>query len=269
MLGLILLGTFAYLLLMLILGSVFIGGIYLATRKTAGQIDAGRRSFIGMGGEEDTSYAVFLGVQLVIQVFGSDDLRAQLRQLVDAEEHDAQGKRRFMKSVASLLLENQYAWEYGYWDYRTDADDAIKNYNQWHNEIEASMATEEHEMGSEVDRLGRFSDSKEFVVVSLMMMIDSRDEAVEDDVGSYEFRPTYQQLAMPLRSSVEEITEPYYWRTTTFITLLEAIRALDPRAIERDAFYVYPGTEMDGLSSMDLLGDASWKYMTDHPLRFS
>lgn len=266
---LLFLGTFAYLLLMLFLGGLLLGGIYMATRREPGQIDAGRRSFIGMSGQEATDYTVFLGVQLVIQVFGSDDLRAQLKRLVDAEEYDAQGKRRFMKSVASLLLDNQYAWEYGYWDYRTDADDAIQNFNQWRNEIEASMATEEHEMGSEIDRLNRFSDSKEFVVVSLMMLIDSRDEAVEDDVGAYEFRPTYQQLAMPLRSSIEEITEPYYWRTTTFITLLEAIRALDPRAIERDAFFVYPGTEADGISSMDLLGDASWKYLTDHPLRFS
>ncbi len=241
----------------------------MATRKQPGQIDEGRRSFIGMSGQEDTSYTVFVGVQLIIQVFGSDDLRAQFKQLVDAEEHDAQGKRRFMKSVASLLLENQYAWEYGYWDYRTDANDAITNFSQWHNEIEASMATEEHEMGSEVDRLRRFSDNKEFVIVSLMMLVDSRDEAVEDDVGSYEFRPTYQQLAQPLRSSIEEVPESNYWRTTTFITLLEAIRALDPRAIERDAFFVFPGTENDGISSLDLLGDASWKYLTDHPLRFS
>ena len=138
--ALILLGTFAYLLLMLIFGSLFVGGIYMATRKTPGQLDAGRRSFIGMGGEEDTSYTVFLGVQLVIQVFGSDDLRARLKQLVEQEQSDAQGKRRFIKSVASLLLENQYAWEYGYWDYRPDAEDAIKNYNQWHNEIEARRA---------------------------------------------------------------------------------------------------------------------------------
>lgn len=267
--ALIFIGTIAYLLLMLLLGSFLVGGIYFATRKSPNQLNEGRRSFIGMGGQEDTTYAVFLGVQLVIQVFGSDDLRAQLKRLVDNEENTAQGKRRFMKSVASLLLENQYAWEYGYWDYRTDADDAIKNFNQWNNEIEASMATEEDEVGSEMDRLRRFSDNKEFVVVSLLMMIDNRDEPVEDDHGSYEFRPTYQQLAQPLLSSIEEITEPYYWRTTTFITLLEAIRALDPRAIERDAFYVFPGTENDGMSSMDLLGDASWKYMTDHPLRFS
>ena len=66
--ALIFLGTFAYLLLMLILGSLFVGGIYMATRKPQGQLDTGRRSFIGMGGEEDTSYAVFLGAQLVIQV---------------------------------------------------------------------------------------------------------------------------------------------------------------------------------------------------------
>lgn len=266
---LLFLGTFAYLLLMLFLGGLLVGGIYMATRREPGQIDEGRRSFIGMSGQEATDYSVFLGVQLVIQVFGSDDLRLQLKRLVDAEEYDAQGKRRFMKSVASLLLENQYAWEYGYWDYRTDANDAIQNFNQWHNEIEASMATEESELGSGVDRLNRFSDNKEFVIVSLMMLIDSRDEAVEDDVGAYEFRPTYQQLAMPLRSSIEEVPESHYFRTTTFITLLEAIRALDPRAIERDAFFVYPGTEHDGISSMDLLGDASWKYLTDHPLRFS
>jgi hypothetical protein len=266
---LILIGTFAYLIFMLILGGMLVGGIYIATRKQPGQIDEGRRSFIGMSGQEATDYTVFVGVQLVIQVFGSDDLRAKLKQLVDAEEYDAQGKRRFMKSVASLLLENQYAWEYGYWDYRTDANDAITNFSQWRNEIEASMATEEHEMGSEVDRLRRFSDNKEFVIVSLMMLIDSRDEAVEDDVGSYEFRPTYQQLAQPLRSSLEGIPESQYWRTTTFITLLESIRALDPRAIERDAFFVYPGTENDGISSMDLFGDAAWKYLTDHPLRFS
>lgn len=269
MVGLILLGTFAYLFFLIILGTVFAVGVYLAKRKPQNQIDAGRRSFIGMSGEEDTNYVVFLGVQLVIQVFGSDELRARLKRLVDQEQNDAQGKRRFMKSVASLLLENQYAWEFGFWDYRADANDAINNFNQWRNEIEASMATEDDEMGSEVDRLTRFSDNKEYIIVTLMTMIDRRDEAVEDDVGAYEFRPTYQQLAEPLCSSVEEIPENDYFRTSTFETILEAIRALDPRAIERDAFYVYPGSEQDGISSLDLLGDSSWKYLTDHPLRFN
>ncbi len=269
MIPLIFLGTFAFLFLMAVLLTALGGGLYYANRKDPKMLDEGRRSFIGMSGEEDTSYTAFLGVQLVIQTFGSDELRAKLKRLVDDEEYDAQGKRRFMKSVASLLLENQYAWEFGYWDYRTDAGDAIANYNQWTNEISASIATEHDEMGSETDRLRRFSDGKEFAIVTLLLLIDSRDEAVEDDVGSYEFRPTYQQLAMPLRSSVEIIPEREYWAISTFETLLENIRGLDPRAIERDSFFVYPGTEQDGLSSMDLLGDASWKYLTDHPLRFS
>ena len=269
MIILLFLGTFAFLFLMMVLLAALSGGIYYANRKDPKMLDEGRRSFIGMSGEEDTSYTAFLGVQLVIQTFGSDELRAKLKRLVDEEEYDAQGKRRFMKSVASLLLENQYAWEFGYWDYNTDAGKAITNYNQWVNEIEASMATEQDEMSSEVDRLRRFSDGKEFAIVTMLLLIDSRDDAVEDDVGGYEFRPTYQQLAMPLKSSIEIIPENEYWTTATFETLLEGIRGLDPRAIERDSFYVYPGTEQDGLTSMDLLGDASWKYLTDHPLRFS
>lgn len=266
---LLFLATFTFLLLILFLGGALAGGIYLANRKSPAQLDEGRRSFIGMSGEEDTSYTVFVGLQLVVQVFGSDDLRARLKRLVEMEETSAADKRRFMKSVASLLLENQYAWEYGYWDYQTDANAAIQGFNQWRNEIEASMATEEDEMGNEIDPLKRFSDSKEYVIVTLLMMIDSRDDAVEDDTGAYEFRPTYQQLSQPFRSSIEIIPEADYWRTPTFETLLEAMRALDPRAIERDAFYVYPGTENDGLSTMDLIGDTSWKYLTDHPLRFS
>ena len=265
----IFIGTIIYLLFMVVLGGLLVGGIYMARHHGQGQIDEGRRSFIGIGGREDTSYVVFLGVQLVIQVFGSDDLRARLKSLVDTEEYDAQGKRRFLKSVASLLLENQYAWEFGFWDYRTDADDAISNFNQWQNEIEASMATEEQEMGEDVDRLKRFSDSKEYVVVTLLALVDSRDEAVSDDVGSYEFRPTYSQLAQPFRSSIEQIPESDNFKTTTFETILESLRALDPRTLERDAFFVYPGTEQDGLSTLDLIGDASWKYLTDLSLRFN
>jgi len=265
-LGFYLLGTGVYLFLMLLFGALFLGGIYLS-RRPAGQLNASRRSFLG--GSTEEPHVVFFGLQLVIQIFGSDDLRAKLHRLVEAEETSAADKRRFMKSVVSLLIENQYAWEYGFWDYRTDAEDAISNFNQWRNEIEASMATEPDEVGEEVDRLNRFNDNKEYLVVSLMMLIDNRDEPVEDDVGGYEFRPTYAQLAAPFRQVVEGVPEPQYWQSATFARLLEAMRALDPRAIERDGIYVYPGSEQDGLSSLDLIGDASWKYLTDHPLRFS
>jgi len=271
-LGLLLLTTGTFLLIIVVLGALLIGGIYLARQGDKGQVNAGRRSFFtGRAQQNEGEYAVFFGIQLVIQVFGGDELRAKLARLVQNEDDTdtAQEKRRFMKSVAALLIENQYAWEYGFWDYYTDAETAISTFNQWRNEIEASMATEPDEMGQEIDRLHRFSDQKEYLIVTLMFILDSRDEPVTDDVGDYDFRPTYAQLAAQFRSVVESKDEADYWKAETFAELLEAVRAIDPRVIERDGIYVYPGTEQDGISSLDLIGEEGWKYLTDHSFRLS
>jgi hypothetical protein len=262
--------TGTYLLVMLIFAAVFAGGLFLARRGGDNRIDQGRRSFLSGRGSTD-DHALFFGLQLVIQIFGSDELRARIRRLIEAEDDtdSADEKRRFMKSVASLLIENQYAWEYGFWEFSTDADAAIESFNQWRNEIEASMATEPEEMGGEIDRLHRFSDQKEYLIVSLLMLIDNSAEPVSDDVGDYRFRPTYSQLALPFRELCEDFKESEYWKARTFEQLLNGIRALDPRVIERDGIYVYPGTAQDGLSSLDLLSDEGWKYLTDHSFRLS
>lgn len=261
--------TATYLIVMLILGMLMAGGIYLASRGgSRGRVSASRRAFI-RGGHDDGEHAIFFGIQLAIQVFGGDTLRAQIARLVEAEDETdtVQEKRRFMKSLAALLRENQYAWEYGFWEYYTDAEQSIGSFNQWRNELEASMATEPEEMGTEVDRLHRFSDQKEFLIVTIIMLLDNRDHPVEDDVGDYRFRPTYAQLTAPFREVAEGFEEKEYWKASTFAALLDAVRALDPRAIERDGIYVYPGTAQDGLSSLDLLGDEGWKYLTDHSFR--
>lgn len=249
---------------MIILTGVMVYGLYL-NRTAPKEINAGRRSFLTGRGP----HAIFIGVQLVIQIFGSDELRARLARLVDAEDEtdDAGEKRRFIKSIASLLIENRYAWEYGFWDYYDDSETAIATFNQWKNEIEASMATEPDEMGEETDRMHRFSDQKEYLVVTLMMLIDNREEPVSDDSGDIRFRPTYSQLSAPFRRIVDETEEERYWEESTFEKLLEGLRAIDPRAIERDGFYVYPGTSQDGLSSLDMLSDEGWKYITDHSFR--
>jgi len=260
-------GTEIYIIIMIILTAVMVLGLYL-NRTASNRIDAGRRSFL-RGGRDDGEHALFFGIQLVIQIFGSDEPRARLARLVDAEDNtdDVQEKRRFIKSVASLLIENRYAWEYGFWDYYSDAETAISTFNQWKNEIEAAMATEPEELGEEIDRMHRFSDQKEFLVVTLMMLIDNRDEPVADDAGDIRFRATYSQLAQPFRSVIDGLSEDQYWEASTFEKLLDGLQGLDPRAIERDGIYVYPGTAQDGLSSMDLLGDEGWKYITDHSFR--
>jgi hypothetical protein len=266
----LLLGASIYWLVMLILAVFFAGGIYMAWRgNNQGQIDGSRRSFLAGRGRQD-GHALFFGIQIVVQIFGSDELRAKLARLVEAEDEtdSAQEKRRFIKSVASLLIENQYAWEYGFWDFQSDAQTAISNFNQWRNEVEASMATEPDEMGGEVDRIHRFSDQKEYLIVTMLMLIDNRDEPVADDVGEYNFRPTYAQLAQPFRVMIQNLDAGDYWQAGTFKQLLQGLQSLDPRAIERDGMYVYPGSAQDGLSSMDLIGDAGWKYLTDHSLRY-
>lgn len=268
---LLLMATGAYLIVMLILAAVFAGGIFLAWRGSGeNKIDQGRRSFLG-GRSAQNDHALFFGIQLVIQIYGSDQLRARLARLIEAEDEtdSADEKRRFMKSVASLLIENQYAWEYGFWEFNADAGAAIQSFNQWRNEIEASIATEPEEMGSEVDRLHRYSDQKEYLIVTLLTLIDNREEPVADDVGDYEFRPAYSQLALPFRQLCEHFDESEYWRAGTFERLLDGIRALDPRVIERDGIYVFPGTEQDGLSSFDLISDEGWKYLTDHSFRLN
>lgn len=257
-----------YLLVMLIFAAIFAGGIYMAWRGSGkNRIDQGRRSFLGGRGAPN-DHALFFGLQLVIQIFGSDQLRARIHRLIEAEDEtdSADEKRRFMKSVASMLIENQYAWEYGFWEFSTDADAAIGSFNQWRNEIEASIATEPEEMG-EIDRLHRFSDQKEYLIVTLLMLIDNSDEPISDDIGDYRFRPTYSQLALPFRQLCEGFDESECWRAGTFERLLDGIRALDPRVIERDGIYVYPGSEQDGISSFDLLSEEGWKYLTDHSFR--
>jgi len=261
--------TGTYFIVMLIFAAIFAGGIFLAVSGSKhGKLNAGRRSFLTGRGEENEN-ALFFGIQLVIQIFGSDQLRASLARLIEAEDNtdSADEKRRFIKSVASLLLENQYAWEYGFWEYFSDPDTAISTFNQWHNEVEASMASEPDELGEEVDRLHRYSDQKEFLIVTLMMLLDNHDETVSDDIGDYRFRPTYRQLAQPFKSMIDNIKEDEYWDKKTFERLLNGLRSLDPRTVERDGIYVYPGTAQDGLSSFDLLGEQGWKYLTDHSLR--
>lgn len=262
--------TSIYLIVMMVFAAIFAGGLYLAFGgPNQGRIDQTRRSFLSGKSGGDENVAIFFGLQIVIQVFGSDELRSQLARRIEAEDNtdSVEEKRKFFKSIAVILTENQYAWEYGFWDYYSDTETAVSTFNQWRNEIEASMATEPEELGQEVDKLHRYSDQKEYLIVTLMMLIDNREETVEDDVGDVKFRPTFAQLAQPFVSMVNNIDEDEYWKSSTFEQLLNSIRSLDPRVIERDGIYVYPGTAQDGMSSLDLIGDEGWKYLTDHSLR--
>jgi hypothetical protein len=148
----------AYLILMILFAAVMAGGYALIRISKKGLVlDQSRRSFLALVGRR-TAMAIFIGMQIAIQVFGSDELRSKLADLIavapgpDGERNeDVASKRRFLKSLAAIMLDNQYAWEYGFWDFRRNGDEAIAQFSEWTNELEGSMATSPEELGTEVD----------------------------------------------------------------------------------------------------------------------
>lgn len=64
---------------------------------------------LGGGGEE----GYFFGVQLLIHAFGEDTLRARLAEVIadpDGTLEDTQAKRRYLKRVVALLIEQEPYW---------------------------------------------------------------------------------------------------------------------------------------------------------------
>src|SRR5262245_66230578 len=107
---LLLMTSGTYLLVMLIFAAIFAGGLYLAWRGSGeNQIDQGRRSFLGGRGARD-DHALFFGLQLVIQIFGSDELRARIHRLIEAEDETQRAgeKRPLQKFGASSMISSCY-----------------------------------------------------------------------------------------------------------------------------------------------------------------
>lgn len=202
-----------------------------------------RRGFFSSLFRSDPT-VVFVGAQFVIATVSSDTTRVRLRSLMertDSEERP-QEKRAFYKNVAALLLENQPYWEYGYWDYLTDADEAESEFHDWLSGIQASMATEDEEIGAEVDEVHRLSADKSYIVVTVQFLL--------------EYNTSTQQVC----EALEEIPEEEYFTHTGFKRVVEAIKRIDFEYSLRDAIFVLPGNDSDGFSWEDLHGEG-WEYL--------
>jgi hypothetical protein len=181
----------------------------------------------------------FLGVQVVVQCFGEDTLRARLQALMSEERvqgETVEEKRRFLKRLVALLLEVEPYWTYGYWDYKTKAKEAVAEYQGWVSEIEASIATEAEELGATVDGLHRTQVSKQYVVVTVLFLLDSAYAPAEVD------------------------NEDDFFKRGTFHELVSNLSAINPHSIRADATYVMPGNQEDGFSDDDL-ADEGWAYL--------
>jgi len=182
----------------------------------------------------------FFGLQIAIKCFGEDTVRARFANVLqDERQADAnvEDKRRFLRRFVALLEENELFWMYGYWDYLDDPEAAAAEFNSWANDIEGSMATEEEELGSQVDDVRRTSSRKDYVVVTLVFLLD--------------------QPYAPAEAIAHE--DAYFLKETLHV-LVQGVTSIDPRTIQADGAYIVPGNAADGLSEDDLLGPG-WEYL--------
>jgi hypothetical protein len=183
--------------------------------------------------------AYFFGLQILIHAFGQDTLRARFSEVIedpDGASEDVAAKRRYLKRVVALLLDQEAYWSQGFWDYMTDTAAAEAEFESWAAELSAGTATEREELGQEVDNVERLSSDKDFVAVTVMMLLsEPYPPAAIDD-------------------------ETRYWLKSTFGDLARGLLYVNPESILADGVFVIPGSPEDGLSEEDLL-TGGWSYL--------
>ncbi|AUX43436.1 uncharacterized protein SOCE26_048840 [Sorangium cellulosum] len=177
----------------------------------------------------------FFAIQVVLKTYPGDNLRARLHQIITTSPSEVSlvEKRAFYKSLTSVLNEGMASFERGFWDLIRGRD-AERQFETWCSEIEGSIATEPEEIDDVADELHRISNEKEFVIASLIFLLE--EGSTSDDILA-------ARCDMPERE---------YFTRQTFGNLLGAIPALSFATVKADAVYLVPGTDQDGLSSLDL-----------------
>jgi Protein of unknown function (DUF1517) len=189
----------------------------------------------------DEPKAYFFGLQILISAFGEDTLRARFAEVIaDPDgalgEEDVEAKRRYIKRVVALLLDQQAYWNQVFWDYKTDRAEAEAEFESWAAELSAGTATEHEEMGEAVDGAERLSSDKDYVAVTIIMLLNEPYPPAEID------------------------DESQYWISSTIDKLVRGLLLLNPETISADGVFIVPGSPEDGLSEEDLL-TGGWSYL--------
>ena len=199
-----------------------------------------RRSWLQsiLGGDKGEGY--FFGLQLLIHAFGKDELRARLAEVIsdpDGALEDVEAKRRYIKRVVAVLLEQEPFWAWVFWDYKTDGAEAEAEFESWAAELSASTATESEEMAGAVDGAFRLSNEKDYVAITIILNL------------SAPFPPA------------DISDEKLYWQTATVGKLVRGLLLINPETIHADGVFIIPGNSEDGLSDEDLL-TGGWGYLS-------
>jgi hypothetical protein len=188
----------------------------------------------------DEPKAYFFGLQILINAYGEDTLRARFSEVINdpdgTREEDVEAKRRYIKRVVALLLDQEAYWSQAFWDYKTDRREAESEFESWAAELSAGAATEREEMGEEVDGAERISSDKDYVAVTIILLLTEAYPPAELD------------------------DEALYWTSRTIGQLVRGLLLLNPETISADGVFVVPGSPEDGLSEEDLL-TGGWSYL--------
>jgi len=198
-----------------------------------------RRSWLQTIWGSDAPEIYFFGLQLLVHAFGEDTLRARLAEVVsdpDGALEDTEAKRRYIKRVVGLLLDQEAYWSQAFWDYKSGREAAEAEFESWAAELSANTATESEEMDGAVDGAYRLSNQKDYVAVTIILNL------------SEPFPPA------------EISDETLYWQTRTIGQLVRGLLLVNPEAITADGIFVIPGSGEDGLSEQDLL-TGGWSYL--------
>jgi len=181
----------------------------------------------------------FFGVQVAFKNFHRDPLRAKLHDLIAREGGTRQSiadKQRFWKKFVGLLSEAMPVFEYGDWELirggRSEGE-----FNEWAQEIEASLATEPEEVAPQRDEASRLAVSAPYILVTMMVLVDKGSNA-DETVGEW-----------------CDIPEPVWLTRQTFGRLISIFPRLNFANVQADAVYLVPGHDRDGLSAEDLVSE--------------
>lgn len=192
---------------------------------------------------QSTPQIFFFGVQVVCSTISTDTSWKRLRSLIEntTDVESPRDKMSLYKQIAAILLENKPYWEYGYWDYLTEASEAQSEFHEWVSEISASLATEAEERGASIDEAHRLSSDKFYIAVTVAFILE------------------YEHL-QSVTDILDNIPEDEYWTSAGFVELLEAVKRIDYEYCLKDAVFLMPGTEEDGFSWEDV-HSADWSYL--------
>lgn len=205
-----------------------------------------RRGFFSklLGRSSNEGDRLFFGLQLVVNVGSDDSLRSSLYRVLHettAREKPAQ-KKSYYKRLVAVLLEGEPFFDYAYWDYTLEPDQAQTEFDSWVNELESGIATEQEETGDSVDEQFRMAGEKSYVIVSVAMLLENVTAQ-----GNF-------------RSMIEGVAEEEYFSRPTLTTLVNALAYIDFEYAMGDAVFIMPGNEKDGVSWEELHTEG-WSYL--------